>query len=122
MKSIKANKHSYKKALYEVRRRFYLLTEDIFISNLYKIGNELGYSVEQIKLDLYNFQLYPNFKNNCSTSQDNKYIRVGSGNSNKNKIRYHSKKRSRSTWKRFYTLFPEQAIKDNWDGKTSDKM
>lgn len=54
--------------------------------------------------------------------QDNKQVHVGNGGSNKNKIRYPKKARSRATWKRFYELFPHVAIKDNWDGKTSDRM
>ena len=44
------------------------------------------------------------------------------GYGNINKVRYPSKKRSRQVWKRFYTLFPNLAIKDNWNGKTSNKM
>lgn len=39
-----------------------------------------------------------------------------------NKIRYPKKCRSLRTWKLFYKMFPMQAQKDNWDGKTSDKM
>jgi hypothetical protein len=54
--------------------------------------------------------------------KDNKHIRVGSNGSNKNTVRYPSKKRSRATWKKFYLLFPSLAEEDNWDGKTSDKM
>jgi hypothetical protein len=38
--------------------------------------------------------------------QDNKsYVNYGSGNSNRNKIRYPKKKR-KTAWKRFYKLFP----------------
>jgi hypothetical protein len=44
--------------------------------------------------------------NTLSETRDNKYVYVGSGGSNKNKIRYPSMKRSKSTWKKFYKLFP----------------
>lgn len=37
-------------------------------------------------------------------------------------VRYPSKKRPRSTWKRFYALFPRLAERDGWDGKTSKRM
>ena len=37
-------------------------------------------------------------------------------------IRYPKKNRNKRTWKKFYEMFPGQAIKDNWDGETSDKM
>ena len=54
--------------------------------------------------------------------RDNKDVRVGSGGSNRNMIRYPSKKRSVKTWKKFYKLFPQAAIEDCWDGKTSRRM
>lgn len=54
--------------------------------------------------------------------RDNKDIHVGSSGSNRNKIRYPSKKRSIKTWKKFYKLFPWAAIEDGWNGKTSNKM
>jgi len=51
-----------------------------------------------------------------------KTINYGSGYGNRNSIRYPSKKRSRRTWKNFYTLFPHLAERDGWDGKTSKRM
>ncbi len=54
--------------------------------------------------------------------RDNKDIIVGSGGSNKNKIRYPSKKRSLGTWKKFYKLFPILAEQDAFDGSTSKRM
>lgn len=55
--------------------------------------------------------------------RDNKDVRVGSGSSYRgNRVRYPSKKRSVSTWRNFYKLFPELAKNDNFDGRTSDKM
>jgi|AntRauMFilla1563_2_1112583.scaffolds.fasta_scaffold03798_5 hypothetical protein len=54
--------------------------------------------------------------------RDNKAVHVGSGGSHSNKIRYPKKNRSRKTWSNFYKLFPNQAIADGWDGKTSKKM
>lgn len=55
-------------------------------------------------------------------TRDNKGIKVGSGGSNRNKIRYPSKKRSRRVWKMFYEMFPHRALMDGWDGKTSKRM
>jgi ADP-heptose:LPS heptosyltransferase len=54
--------------------------------------------------------------------RDNKDIQVGSSGSNRNKIRYPSKKRSIKTWKKFYKLFPQAAIEDGFNGKTSKRM
>lgn len=54
--------------------------------------------------------------------RDNKDVQVGSGGSNRSKIRYPSKKRSIKTWKKFYKLFPMCAIEDGFDGKTSKRM
>jgi hypothetical protein len=54
--------------------------------------------------------------------RDNKDVLVGSGNSWGNTVRYPSKKRSLSTWKKFYKLFPRLAEADGFDGKTSSKM
>jgi hypothetical protein len=54
--------------------------------------------------------------------RDNKGVYVGGGGSNRNKVRYPSKKRSKRTWKIFYQMFPKIAEKDGWDGNTSKKM
>ena len=64
--------------------------------------------------------------------RDNRNCYVGSGrvwsqekpitSSQRTKVRFPSKKRSRYTWKKFYKLFPYWAEYDNWDGKTSDRM
>lgn len=51
-------------------------------------------------------------KNDKPPRQDNKtYINYGSRNSNRNKIRYPSKKR-KTAWKRFYKLFPHLKPED----------
>lgn len=55
-------------------------------------------------------------------TRDNKGFYVGSGNSNKNKIRYPKKSKSKKTWKIFYNMFPERVIIDGYDGKTSKRM
>ena len=47
--------------------------------------------------------------------KDNKYVMVGSGGSNKNTIRYPSKKR-KTAWKRFYKMFPHLDPKNKKDG------
>ena len=55
--------------------------------------------------------------------RDNKGVYVGSGGyTNRNKVRYPSKKRSRKTWKIFYQMFPRLAERDGWDGKSSKAM
>jgi len=41
--------------------------------------------------------------------------------SNRNKIRYPSKKRSKKVWANFYKLFPRLAIEEKWDGHTSTR-
>ena len=58
------------------------------------------------------------------TRRDNRDVIIGRGgvHENCNPYRYPSKKRSKRTWRNFYTLFPHLAIRDNWDGTTSDKM
>lgn len=47
----------------------------------------------------------------------NTYLYSGSST----RVRFPSLKRGRSTWKRFYTMFPRIAEEDNWDGKTSNR-
>lgn len=37
------------------------------------------------------------------------------------RVRFPSLKRGRSTWKRFYTMFPRIAESDHWNGQTSDR-
>jgi len=36
--------------------------------------------------------------------------------------RYPKKNRSKTTWARFYALFPRLAVQDGWNGKTSKRM
>ncbi len=52
----------------------------------------------------------------------NRYENGNIKHCNFNKIRYPKKARSKRTWKQFYKMFPKQAVIDNWDGNTSDKM
>lgn len=99
-------------------KEIYKLTEELGMSE--KLANEmwLDLSIKRTKnSDEYN-------KRPPKEGRDNKNVHAfGSGvNSNRNKIRYPSKKRSIRTWKKFYKLFPHQAIIDGWDGKTSKKM
>lgn len=60
--------------------------------------------------------------NNLKENRDNKGVYVGGGGFNANKVRYPKKKRSLKVWKIFYSMFPAKAEKDNFDGKTSNKM
>jgi hypothetical protein len=39
--------------------------------------------------------------------KDNRSVRVGSGGSSQSSVRFPSQKRGRSTWKRFWKLFPQ---------------
>jgi len=90
----------------------------------YNISEDVVETIYNEQLNVFKTFFNNQFINTLKETRDNKTVRVGSGvyHSNYNKIRYPSKKRSVSTWKRFYNLFPEQAKIDNWDGKTSDKM
>ena len=95
---------------------------------IFSLAKELNFS----KQELYNLwakQNYIRYQNKKDYNRrpqkegrDNKDVHVGSGGSNKNKVRYPSKKRSKSTWKKFYKLFPHLAEKDGWNGVTSKRM
>jgi vacuolar-type H+-ATPase subunit I/STV1 len=60
--------------------------------------------------------------NNLKETRDNKGVYVGGGGFNANMVRYPKKKLSLKVWKIFYSMFPDKAKKDNFDGKTSDRM
>lgn len=62
--------------------------------------------------------VHPTAKYHVPTRYENGNIR----HCNFNIIRYPKKARSKRTWKKFYEMFPAQAVIDNWDGNTSDKM
>lgn len=49
--------------------------------------------------------------NNLKETRDNKGVYVGSGNSNRHKIRLPKKNRSKKTWKIFYEMFPSMKPK-----------
>jgi hypothetical protein len=94
---------------------------------IYQHGVELGYTHNEV-YDMIRAEIrkrsagYEFNKRPVKEGRDNKDVYVGSGGSNQNRVRYPSKKRSLRTWKKFYDLFPYYAEKDNFDGKTSDKM
>ena len=103
-----------------------ILTE---IDEFYTLTDELGIDGEMLKIICQKY--YPHVKTikgeykkkPVRVRQDNKRVKnYGNGSGYLRDIRYPSKKRSRATWRRFYTLFPYLAKRDNWDGKTSDKM
>lgn len=57
-----------------------------------------------------------------AVNRDNKEIcNDKGGGSNRNKLRYPKKNRSKKTWSNFYKLFPWAAEIDGWDGKTSSR-
>ena len=95
---------------------------------IYRLAEELGINDNDLRVmwvtkwsGLYKRKLEYQ-KSPQKEGRDNKDVLVGSGGSNRNMIRYPSKKRSIRTWKKFYKLFPYAAIADGWDGKTSKRM
>ena len=102
---------------------FSVYIDAIYIIDRYNISEEEVakiYYEEDAKRS--NFGLTKNFQKTIITRDNKSAVNKGSWGSNCNKIRYPSKKRPLSTWKRFYKLFPHQAELDNWDGVTSNKM
>lgn len=95
---------------------------------IYAIADELGLSQKELE-NLWFTESSKNHKNKeimkrkpQREGRDNKDVYVGSGGYNRNMVRYPSKKRSIKTWKKFYKLFPLNAIEDGWNGKTSKRM
>ena len=95
---------------------------------IFELANILGLSDDELldkwrqimgerKQEIADYKLKP-----IPEGRDNKGVYVGSGGSNKNKVRYPSKKRSKRTWKIFYQMFPRLAERDGWNGQTSKKM
>lgn len=64
----------------------------------------------------YNLRL-----NNLKETRDNKGTYIGSGGSNRYKVRYPKKNRSRKVWAKFYEMFPYRAKIDGWNGKKSKR-
>lgn len=60
--------------------------------------------------------------NNLKETRDNKGVYVGNGGSNRNKVRYPKKTRSKKVWSTFYKMFPYRALCDGWDGEKSTKV
>ena len=95
---------------------------------IFKMGYDLGLTHDEIskkasiqrenrKIDGYIYKKRP-----LGERRDNKKsIVYNGGRTNGNKIRYPSKKRSRTHWKNFYNLFPHLSKQDNWNGKTSTR-
>ncbi len=96
--------------------------------NIYKLAKELNISDEELVKTWYStyterYKVKREYnKKPTKEGRDNKDVLVGSRGSNRNKIRYPSKKRSLSTWKKFYKLFPIEAVIDEFDGTTSKRM
>lgn len=101
---------------YEILLELYKKGRELGIPN--SLLHEFGDKVRWAKQKRHGAYL----KSPVLDKRDNKDRRVGTGGSNRNKVRYPSKKRSIKTWKKFYKLFPELAEKDQFDGKTSLKM
>lgn len=54
-------------------------------------------------------------------ARDNKCHRVYEYGAGCSIVRFPSLKRGRSTWKKFYAMFPRIAESDHWNGQTSDR-
>lgn len=83
------------KALIEIKQ----LAEyfNLSLSELHEMGREIRFERLAVRRKM-------NQKHKVS-GRDNKTVRIGSGGSNRNKIRYPKKCR-KTAWKRFYKLFP----------------
>lgn len=116
----------------------YLLNNDWFskrqiiiinkILEIYKTGEKLGLTLKDIKSMCFRLDV-ERHQRNCIYSKrpqketrDNKGVYVGSGGSNRHKVRYPKKNRSKRVWATFYKMFPYYAERDNWNGETSDRM
>lgn len=94
----------------------------------YQLSGDLGLDDELLEVIIYKYNQTHRLdmsmlnKRPQREGRDNKAVHVGNGGSNKNKVRYPKKNRSKKTWANFYKLFPCQAEKDGWDGKTSKRM
>lgn len=98
-------------------------------AELYKLGEELGYSekkingIRQKKLAIRYKAQKEQRKPVPQETRDNKQrLNEGSGYGSYPTHRYPSKKRSKKTWANFYKLFPFLALQDRWNGKISKKM
>lgn len=99
------------------------------IVELYKLSDELGFDNEELE---YMWFIKTVERNKAKAvyklkpqkeGRDNKdVLATGNHDGNWSSIRYPSKKRSLSTWRKFYNLFPRVAELDGWDGKTSKRM
>jgi hypothetical protein len=98
------------------------------IYDIYSIADDLKMTEKELKIMWINMSKERQEnkaeykKKPLKEGRDNKDVLVGSGSSQRGWLRYPSKKRSLSTWKKFYKLFPQVAIEDGFDGKTSKKM
>ena len=96
----------------------------------YKLGREFELSDEILELIISKYyishqldvQYLRKHDKPIKEGRDNKSVHVGSGGSNRNKVRYPKKNRNRRTWANFYKLFPKLAEQDGWNGKTSKRM
>lgn len=101
------------------------------VLNIYNTANELNLGeqwVDDIQhecfLVRYEREQEIN-KNPVGERRDNRKEKVKNGGDYRyehTNARYPSKKRSKKQWKNFYSLFPNLAKRDNWDGEKSDRM
>ena len=98
------------------------------VIKIFKMGYTLGLTHDEIsnkasiQRNNRTRQSYVYHRKPLGERRDNKKTIVyNGGGTNGNKIRYPSKKRSRSHWKNFYNLFPHLSKQDNWNGKTSTR-
>lgn len=128
-----------------IQRKFFFKNEEKYFTELLKLISAFHLSNDYIKNHIENMvnprdewrERMKTHNNGGRETRDNKGqfvhptakyhtpTRDENGNikhCNFNIIRYPKKARSKRTWKMFYEMFPAQAVIDNWDGNTSNKM
>lgn len=73
------------------------------------------------KWKLYGHPQYSSQPVHPNRARDNKVHTTYGYSSTCSRVRFPSLKRGRSTWKRFYEMFPRIAEEDKWDGKISTR-
>jgi hypothetical protein len=127
-------KEDYKKCMFDISNRKQDSGTKAKIINIlqalsiYSKGESLGLSEKEVQNMCFTLNCESNKRRLIYSrrpqkeTRDNKGIYVGSGGSNHNQIRYPKKNRSKRVWATFYKMFPREAIQDNWNGETSNRM
>lgn len=116
----KLSKKEKRKLYNYIRKKYYVHKHEIldcvfnqeFYISIYQLYEKAGLNYKEIRNHwIHNWNIQNEItksyeKKPIVEKKDNKDIHVGSGNYNRNSIRYPSLKRSKSVWKKFYKLFP----------------